>query len=405
MVLSPGILSVGLVSYLFIKPGPGQMPFEDVSICPTAPSTDENTGKLSPSRAYTLSLAPQLIYNRSQLVPSLVSSKVYKQLDFLAVGSWWICGAAEGGDTSLQRVPGGREDVFADDSINGKSKRLLMKFLRYLTQPSEDNATGDKHSDLPFSEFLSSKFQIPAELRDPLVSLSLSPDSPRETTARYALPRIKRHLGSIGVFGEGFGSLVTKWGGAAEISQVGCRASAVGGGVYVLNRGVESIELKQDDTLQIQLSDGESVRAKVIVGSPWDLPEDFRRQAESVQKVARSISVVSSPLEQLFVKTSEGGPVPAGVVVNLPAGTLSPDTPPVYLMIHSSDTGECPVGQCESGSLFTLIFLNFLLFMMNNPKKYLIYIVCNNIDDISYILKTDHLHTSIVSVHPEAGMS
>lgn len=359
------------------------MPFEDVSICSTPLSTDETAGKLSPSRAYTLSLAPQLIYNRSQLIPSLVSSKVYRQLDFLAVGSWWICRPADDGDASLQRVPGGREDVFADDNITGKSKRLLMKFLRYLTQPSEDDGTSDEDLDQPFSEFLSSKFQIPAELRDPLVSLSLSPHSPQETTVKYALPRIKRHLGSIGVFGQGFGSLLAKWGGGAEISQVGCRASAVGGGVYVLGRGVKSIEPKQDDSpLQAHLSDGESVRAKIIVGSSWDLPKDFQKHESSPQKVARSISVVSSPLEQLFVETSEGGPVPAGVVVSLPAGTFSADTHPAYLMVHSSDTGECPVGQCKSLPLHISLLPPF---MMNNYKN-LIYIVCNNIDDNYYIL-------------------
>lgn len=324
------------------------MPFEDVSICSNPHSTDETGGKLSASRAYTLSLAPQLIYTRSQLIPSLVSSKVYRQLDFLAVGSWWICRSAEDGDASLQRVPGGREDVFADDGITSKSKRLLMKFLRYLTQASEDDTTSDEDLDLPFSEFLSSKFQMPTELRDPLVSLSLSPHSSEDTTAKYALPRIKRHLGSIGVFGQGFGSLLAKWGGGAEISQVGCRASAVGGGVYVLNRGIKSINTGEDDSpLEVQLSDGESMRAKVIVGSSWDLPKDFQGKADSVERAARSISVVSSPLEHLFVETSEGGPIPAGVVINLPAGTLSTGTPPVYLMVHSSDTGECPIGQCK----------------------------------------------------------
>ncbi|KAK2760283.1 Rab proteins geranylgeranyltransferase component A [Arachnomyces sp. PD_36] len=331
---------------------PGQVPFENISLFKSS-ETEDSAGKLSASRAYTLSLAPQLIYTRSQLIPSLVSSKVYKQLDFLAVGSWWIWRTTEGGEkdgnTNLQRVPGGREDVFDDDNIDSKSKRLLMKFLRYLTQvydPTSEAASGEEF-DLPFSEYLATKFQMPVELCDPLVSLSLSPNSSEETTARYALPRIQTHLASIGVFGPGFGSVLAKWGGGAEISQVGCRACAVGGGVYVLKRGVDGIDFDADDTpLRVRLSDGESVRAKMIVGSPWDLPEGFHKGRSSVQNSARSISVVSSSLERLFVQMAEGGPTPGGVVVNLPAGTLGQGSPPVYLMIHSSDTGECPTGQC-----------------------------------------------------------
>ncbi|KAI5285043.1 Rab proteins geranylgeranyltransferase component A, partial [Ascosphaera aggregata] len=43
---------------------------------------------------------------------------------------------------------------------------------------------------------------------------------------------------------------------------------------------------------------------------------------------------------KLFPRTSEAGPLPAAAVVCVPGD------PPVYLVVHSSDTGECPVGQC-----------------------------------------------------------
>ncbi|PGH08665.1 hypothetical protein AJ79_05947 [Helicocarpus griseus UAMH5409] len=333
-----------------IKEAPGFTPFESASISTTA-STEEDGGKLSSSRAYTLSLSPQLIYSRSRLIPSLVSSRIYKQLEFQAVGSWWVYKDSESaGSASLNRVPGSREDIFADENMSNKSKRSLIKFLRHLAQPSEDDGAGEGDNTLeaPFSQYLESNFQVPAELHDPLISLSLSPRSPGETSSAYVVPRIKRHLGSIGVFGAGFGALLAKWGGGAEISQVGCRACAVGGGVYVLNRGIKHVEVPalqngDDKLLPVQLSDGETVRSKFVVGSPWDLPTVPQTSSPGYTKVARSIMIVSSPLDTLFPPTSEGGPVPAGAVVFVP-GTAG--RAPVYLVIHSSDTGECPIGQC-----------------------------------------------------------
>lgn len=336
------------------KPEPGREPFEHVSIY--APP-EQGASKLSSSRAYTLSLSPHIIYCRSQLIPTLVSSKVYRQLEFQAVGNWWIYRSPSAEETDgLHRVPSSREDVFADDNISMKSKRTLMKLLRHISQPpqEDESAAEQEDLDLPFADYLTSRFHIPSELYDPLLSLSLSQWSPQQTPASYAVPRIKRHLASIGVFGPGFGGLHAKWGGGSEISQVGCRALAVGGGVYVLDRGIQSVTSK--DNLELQLSNGEPIRTKFVVGSPWDLPAETLKQQPACRKVARSISVVSSSLESLFPPTSEGGPIPAGAVVVFPGNTLSAadDTPPVYLLVHSSDTGECPVGQSKSS--FSLIY-------------------------------------------------
>ncbi|PGH34084.1 hypothetical protein GX50_03047 [[Emmonsia] crescens] len=340
-----------------INEAPGSTPFESASISiPPSSSEDEGTSKLSPSRAYTLSLSPQLVYSRSRLIPSLVSSRIYRQLEFQAVGSWWVCRPGDAASSaSLNRVPGSREDVFADDTMSNKSKRALMKFLRHLAQPAVADGAGEEDSDLdvPFAQYLESKFSVPSDLHDPLTSLSLSPCSWDETNSRYVVSRIKRHLGSIGVFGVGFGALLAKWGGGAEISQVGCRACAVGGGVYVLNRGVRHVvempgpgpQRGDGQLLQVQLSDGETVRSKFVVGSPWDLPTETLSSTPTYTKVARSIMILSSPLESLFPPTSEGGPIPAGAVVFVPR-TSGTAQHPVYLIVHSSDTGECPTGQC-----------------------------------------------------------
>ncbi|OJJ43134.1 hypothetical protein ASPZODRAFT_124350 [Penicilliopsis zonata CBS 506.65] len=332
-----------------------QMPFEDAQVYIPSDSTETGVGSLSPSRAYTLALSPQLIYSRSQLLPTLVSSKVYRQLEFQAVGSWWVHAHAGGSrDTDadalrgLYRVPSSREDVFADEMITTKSKRTLMRFLRHIGKAQqEDQGPSDAEEEdlsMSFPEYLTSRFQVPEELHEPLLSLSLSQDAPQQTPASFAIPRVKRHLASIGVFGAGFGSLLAKWGGGSEISQVGCRALAVGGGVYVLNTGVQAISKVADLAhLAVELSNGETVTSRHVVGSHWDLPSP---STPDCQKVARSITIVASPLDHLFPVTAEGSPIPSGAVVVFPGSALGQEgDPPVYLLAHSSETGECPLGQ------------------------------------------------------------
>jgi len=350
-----------------LRQEPGMAPFEDVSIF----ASPEHAEVLSFSRAYTLSLSPHLIYSRSKLLSCLVSSKVYRQLEFQPVGSWWIYKSPDTTKTSeliapgdaltcLHRVPNSREDIFADLSIPVKSKRALIKFLRHIAQPLQQdvNTTStdvEDGLDLPFAEYLTSRFQVPSELHDPLLSLSLALASPQQTLASFAVPRIKRHLGSMGVFGRGFGSVLTKWGGGSEISQVGCRALAVGGGVYVLNRGIQSVDIQaysqEGETLQLQLSDGEIIRTRFVVGSHWDLPPNARMPQPACHKVARSINIVSSPLQGLFPVTVDGAPTPTGVVVVVPGTAFTYDqgsahAPSTYFLVHSSETGECPAGQC-----------------------------------------------------------
>ena len=316
-----------------------------------------------------------------------MSSKVYRQLEFLAVGNWWIYrdhGIEEDGQPgntassrgSLRRIPGGREDVFADKGIDLRSTRSLMKFLKLAADPEAHEPILEQWGNKPFPEFLESHLSIAPRLQAPLLALTLSPNPPAETLTSYALPHIHRHLTSIGMFGPGFGSVISKWGGLAEIAQVACRAGAVGGGVYVLKKGfarsgneeqqnsnLDFISVDQGTSLStVRLQGGEIVKSHWIVGSLWDLPSRAHPSLDDQTHpsyIARSITIVSGSLSQLFPLPAEGAPPPAGAVVFFPSGTLAVESedqmppsvktelPPVYLMVHSSDTGECPAGQCK----------------------------------------------------------
>ena len=319
-----------------------------------------------------MALAPQLIYNRSNLLPALVSSKVYQQLEFLAVGSWWIYD-----DTTLKKIPSSREDVVNDQSIHLRSKRNVMRFLQLAASPESHLSAIEEHGLEPFPAYLQSQFKISKELQATLLALTMSPDLPSNTLTSFALTNIHRHLTSIGLFGPGFGAVIPKWGGLAEVAQVACRAGAVGGGVYVLGRGIEMFETESEEEhghdqedaepmIEIRLTNDEKIKSKAVGGSRYDLPVEQQDKVEEVGRVSRSISMISSPLDELFPPIPEGAPPPAAAVIVFPSGSLDGAEkneatmhPPIHLMVHTAESGECPADQCKSHNSprYSIVFM------------------------------------------------
>ena len=326
---------------------------------------------------------------------------MYRQLEFLAVGSWWVysvTSSSTDGEEPLQhgqllKVPNGREDVFQDQILDFKAKRALMKFLRFISEYEEQLEVWEQYRQQPFTAFLSQQFKVPETLYAPLLTLTLSTASPNQTTTEFALPRIARHLQSIGVYGAGFGSVIPKWGGLSETTQVACRASAVGGGVYVLPKSlsnnvddhvVEAAVEPLTDTnhgIKLRLKDGESI------ATHWMVKEGSYESAQP-SAFCKSITIVSSSLAPLFPPIAEDAPRPACAVVVFPSGSLvevdeENELPPVHVFVHSNETGECPAGQSKFTSSLVPLLLAFMMIHYTNT-----YLHCLNPFDDNYPLTT-----------------
>lgn len=303
------------------------------------------------SRAYSLALAPQLIHTRSELLSKLVSSKAFRQLEFLAVGSFYILQpkATESSASSLSRIPSTREDVFTNTTISAKAKRGLMKFLKFVLEYNAEPQTdvwrpraGDS-----LASFLANEFKLDADLQAYIITLTLSLDGKISTEA--GLAAIHRHLTSMGVFGPGFAAVYPKWGGLSEVAQVGCRAGAVGGAVYMLGVGIKDVQktsaaTETPEEYNVVLSNDMTVKSKAIV-------KGLGKPAGESRRLSRLTAIVDSRLPSIFQTVTEGAPAPAVAVVAVPAGTaLGEDGVsseyPIYALAHSSEAGECPTGQC-----------------------------------------------------------
>lgn len=314
------------------------------------PDTDPAAAAaLSNPRTYALSLSPQLIHANSTLLSKLVSSRAHRQLEFLAVGSFFVYKPSPSSASSvLTRIPSTREDVFSSTDLSARAKRQLMKFLKLVLSYQDEASLPQwrEYADRSLSDFLGEKMALDDELRAYITTLTLSLDG--RISTRDALGAIHRHLRSMGLFGPGFAAVYPKWGGGSEIAQVACRACAVGGGVYMLGTGIKHMSDNGlgEELVELELTDGTMVKAKALVRGSEDVPTG------DVVTVSRMVAVVGSPLSSLFETTVEGAPTPAVAVIALPPGSVGNDNRtgskyPVYAIVHSSDTGECPAGQSK----------------------------------------------------------
>ena len=296
------------------------------------------------------------------------------------MGQWWtMTEETDSGHQVVFKVPNSREDLLADPRIDRRSKQALVRLLRQISDPKSDSAAGQTSEISSFQEFLDDLIRLPNLAQYPMKALAVSPDSSGRTPTKFALSRIATHLRSMNFLGSGFCSVIAKYGGLAEIAQVCCRAGAVGGGIYVLGTGIEKLEptnkadgnsTKENThhSLTIQLEGGDTVSTDWLVGGLDNLPLSDKspvlhksQKAESYDcSWCRTISIISSPLTTMFTSSSEGTPHPAGAVFVLPSELHESDDdktclPPVNMIVHNSDTGECPDGQC------TWTFLYFAL--------------------------------------------
>ncbi|KAF2218669.1 putative rab geranylgeranyl transferase escort protein [Elsinoe ampelina] len=344
------------------KTNPSRSPFRNASII-QPPSTPEHSVRLAAPRAYSLSLSPCVLYTRSALLLALVSSKAHEQLEFLAVGSWFVyqqSAPSDSGSTSgqLVRVPNSREDIFSNPALTLRAKGALVKFLRFVAVYQEEQETWTDWKNKSFADFLVKKFRISPDFHGPLLALSMSSKPDDKVTTDFALANIHRHLTSMGVFGAGFSAVLPKYGGLSEVVQVACRAAAVGGAVYVLNRGIDNVDAVSDEEpgIQVVLQGGDKFVTSHLIGThdqlpkAWNTPDGTEEQLANV--CARSISVVSSTMDALFPRGAEGSPPPSAAVVVYPSGTIAHvdgqgfNPNPIHVLVHSADTGECPKGQC-----------------------------------------------------------
>ena len=302
--------------------------------------------------------------SRSALLSAAVSARIDQQLEFVAHGNTWLLKPddilpdaplnVDNIDStrppSLTKVPNSREDILYNSQHDAKDKRTVVKFLRFVADlDGEDSRNIWWNSrDAPFDLFLADKFGIKEDLLNTIHALAASSDAASATSTQRGLRRIERHIKSMGWLGPGFGAVLPKWGGLAEVVQVACRAQAVGGGVYMLGHGLKGVQVLPQGSkqqIEIELNSGDKVKTRWLVTGADNIPNTLLGQIEKGESTSHCTCIVSGTLDRLFAKPADESPEPAAATVTV---TVNRDTPPIQIVAHSSTTEECPAGQCKS---------------------------------------------------------
>ncbi|CAM9789204.1 unnamed protein product [Chrysoparadoxa australica] len=222
---------------------------------------------------------------------------------------------------TLSRVPCSKADVFKTHLLSPLEKRLLMKFLlfvsdwgerakgeevfsmnerglsqaRSLQRPQnkvETAATFDVEGFLgkPFQEFLC-HCKLPERLRDTVThALGLLLTGTDKTTTEFGLSALYRHLSSLGRYGET--ALLLPMYGMAEFPQAFCRVAAVHGGTYMLNRGLRAAVLSQSES-ESKCVGVVDTQGNVFACGALVIGEDYWPSIEHAgRRVVRRISII-----------------------------------------------------------------------------------------------------------------
>lgn len=325
-------------------------------------------------RHYAISLAPTLIPATGPSIDCLIRSKVSSYATFRLLERTCVASPSKDNDAkmTLTSVPASKEDIFKTKTLSLIAKRKLMKLLMYI-------GTEDWQSDLvrdpalaqkPFVQYLVEVHKMSPDLVDAVAYGVCLCATPSETT-EVAMTRAKSHMSSVGRYGNS-AYLVGQYGGAGELAQGYCRASAVKGGMFILAHKIKSARRVREDTKWEIGIDGidEAVTADCIVSSNEMLHELGIQGTESDPETAskrqhkalyKAILVLDKAI--CFTKlgsgeaatgeadAKDGGsvdsqdlPPETGLVV-FPPGSIDGNTNTITVLMMGEGTFSCPKGQ------------------------------------------------------------
>ncbi|KAJ3055940.1 hypothetical protein HK097_008649 [Rhizophlyctis rosea] len=222
---------------------------------------------LRDSRKYNLEIAPKLLFCRGPIVELLVSSGVGRYLEFKALESIYMRWEA-----GFEKVPGSKEDVFANQTVTLLEKRRLMKFMNMAAGTEEEPSEVLKeHEDKPFADFLSSQNLSPrlSAVIMNAISFVLDAEAAGKLTTKEGVELTRRHMQSLGRWGK-TAFLVALYGAGSELTQAFCRLCAVYGGVYMLNYKLDSFSVQERATerpVKVKGADGSEYSADWLITS------------------------------------------------------------------------------------------------------------------------------------------
>ncbi|EST09633.1 GDP dissociation inhibitor [Kalmanozyma brasiliensis GHG001] len=324
-------------------------------------------------RHYAISLAPTLLPATGPSIDCLIRSKVSSYATFRLLERTCVASVSshDDGPMLLTSVPASKEDIFKTKTLSLIAKRKLMKLLMYIGTEDwqSDLAQNPDTSQRSFVEYLADVHKMSPDLVDAVAYGVCLCATPNETT-EVAMARAKSHMQSVGRYGNS-AYLVGQYGGAGELAQGYCRASAVKGGMFILAHEIKSAKRDAADARWEIGIDGidDTVTADYIVSSEEMLqqlgitdPGQTSAPGSADIVLHKAVLVLDKPIHfaaAVGKDSSTGGqstqgnspekdasesPPETGLVV-FPPGSIGGNVNTVTVLMMGEGTFSCPKGQ------------------------------------------------------------
>mmetsp|Transcript_8318 Transcript_8318/g.30693 ORF Transcript_8318/g.30693 Transcript_8318/m.30693 type:complete len:442 (+) Transcript_8318:45-1370(+) len=245
--------------------------------------------KMGPSRDWNVDLVPKFIMGSGQLVKVLLYTDVTKYLEFQAVdGSYVLKG------TKIHKVPATDMEALRSPLMGILEKRRARNFFIYVQDYEYDDPKTHQNMDLTRVTMgaVYEKFGLDPNTID-FIGHALAlhrDDSYMNQPALPTVQKIRLYHDSLLRFDKGSPYLYPLY-GLGELPQAFARLSAVYGGTYMLNK--PDCEVVYEDGVACGVkSDGETAKAKVVIGDP----SYFKERVKTVGRIVRAICILSHPI-------------------------------------------------------------------------------------------------------------
>jgi len=265
-------------------------------------------------RRFNIDTIPKVLWSAGSDVDVLVKSGTFRYLEFLCGKNTFIVDG-----NRLQLVPCSKKDIFRSKDISLIEKRQLMQFISTISQEFQNSSQSDAtpgenkeksessesenkeaisfssaEEEMSFVDFMNSK-KLPGKLQQfllyviSLIESYQGEASETRVSVKEGIARVKAYMTSIGRYGD-TPFLIPLY-GASELPQAYSRMSAVNGGIFVLNRRLNSIVVENSTFTGVLCSVGQFLKSKHFV-----VPAKFLPGSTSEEGLSRCVCITDKPL-------------------------------------------------------------------------------------------------------------
>ncbi|XP_001636411.2 rab GDP dissociation inhibitor alpha [Nematostella vectensis] len=240
-------------------------------------------------RDWNVDLVPKFIMAGGNLVKILIGSGVTRYLEFKSIGGSYVYRG-----NKIYKVPCDEKEALNSSLMGLFEKRRFRNFLKWAQEFDIENPNTwegiDPQKNTMTGVYL--KFGLDANTADFVghaIALEIN-DSYKDQPFGQTVEKIKLYNESLSRYGKS--PYLYPLYGLGEIPQGFARLSAIYGGTYMLDKPIEAIVYDDEGVVKGVTSQGETARAKIVLGDSSYFPDKVKK----VGQVVRCICLLNHPI-------------------------------------------------------------------------------------------------------------